>query len=292
MASKYFPNFPISRTLKGDGSGDPHETALWNTFAAYNGVRDLRAQFTQRKSEIEQRGASGELGPVGIEKELKKLAAEFEPRLRSLGALVDKAKKHHQDTRAKLTAQSTGPKSADYDQAVDRGLRKDRTIRRFEALDKDQRREAIRLALQKNDGAFLEAVIGESPSLVDETTARMIETALMRNADKAVFAQYEELGGKLGNNGEVVAAHESPLAVAGYVLDDTREWLAEQAGGLDPRSILGRAGIALDGPAIMITPEQGHDPAVYRAAKEIAASDGKVLSIGGGNGAGNITPEN
>jgi hypothetical protein len=290
MASKYFPNFPISRPLKGDGTGDPHETALWHCYAAHGGVKDLRAQFTQRKTEIEARGASGELGPVGVTNSLKALAAEFEPRLRSLAALVDKAKAHHASVRQKLTTQSTGSKSADFDQAIERGMRKDRTIRRFEGLDKAQRREAIRIAMEKNDAAFLEAVIGESPSLVDEPTARMIEISLMRSADKAFFAQFEELGGKLGSNGEVVAAHESPLTVAGFVLDDTREWIDEQVGGLDARSILGRAGIDLAGPALALTPDQAKNPSIYRAAREVALVDGKVLSIMGHGDAGAITP--
>ena len=38
MAGKYFPTFPIDRPLKGDGSGDAHESALWWCFAAHGGV--------------------------------------------------------------------------------------------------------------------------------------------------------------------------------------------------------------------------------------------------------------
>lgn len=61
-------------------------------------------------------------------------------------------------------------------------------------------------------------------------------------------------------------------------------------GGLDARARLEQAGIDLNGSAILFSPEQGHDPAIYRAAKEIAASDSKVLSIASGNGAGSINP--
>lgn len=58
--------------------------------------------------------------------------------------------------------------------------------------------------------------------------------------------QFEELGGALAPDGEVIAPHESPLAVAGFVVDDTRAWLHEQAGGLDARGRLQQAGVALD----------------------------------------------
>ncbi len=288
MASNYFPDFPIARKLKGDSAG-PHEAALWHLYGTYNGAKDVREQFTQRKAEIEARGKAGELGPRGVEMELKKLAAEFEPRLRQLGALVDKVKAHHNETRAKLTARTKVEKSADADEAVRRAFQEHRVIARFESLDPAERREAIRLAVDKRDVNFLAAIVAE-PALLNDADVRRIETVLMSTADKGLFHEYEELGGTLDAKGEVMFPHESPLAVASFALDSTREWIAEQAGGLDARGILDQAGVDLTVPVLSLTTDQGHDPQVYRAARELAMADGKVLSIGGDNGAAATIP--
>src|SRR5439155_3671732 len=96
---------------------------LWHCFAVQGGVKDLREQFEQRKADIAERGQTDELGPLGVAKALKGFAAEFEPRLRSLGALVDKAKAHHASVREKLTARREDKKSADADEAVRRAFR-------------------------------------------------------------------------------------------------------------------------------------------------------------------------
>lgn len=288
MASRYFPNFPITRKIK-DGAS-LHESALWWCQAAHGGAADLREQFLRRKAEIEQRAADGELGPKGVEKALKALAAEFEPRLQQLGALVDKAKAHHNEVRAKLTAQSAPKPSANADEAVENAFRRHRAISRFESLDPAERREAIRLAIDKRDVGFLSAIVAE-PALLNEADARRIEVAIMSGADKALFNEFQELGGRLGPDGQVLAAHESPLAVASYVLDDTKQWLDEQAGGIDASTTLSRAGVATDGPALTLTAEQARDAQLYRAAREVAEQAGKVLSISGDGSAGSITPE-
>jgi len=290
MAGRYFPEWPRP-WLERDVEGDERVNTLWRLQAAYNGTRDLRQQFSQRKSEIEQRAKEGELGPKGVEMELKKLAAEFEPKLGQLAALVNKAKAHHNAMRDKLVARPAAKESASADEAVRRAFQEHRAISRFESLDSTQRRDAIRLAIEKKNANFLSAILNE-PALLGETDARRIEVALMAQADKALFRGYEELGGKLDGNGEVLAAHESPLAVASYVLDDTRDWIAEEVGGLDARSVLGRAGVDLDAAAIMLTSDQAKDTALYRAAKVTAAADGKILSIVGDDSMqGSITPE-
>jgi hypothetical protein len=291
MAGKYFPNWPLGdRKLAGDGTGNPHDRALWYCFAAHGGAKDLREQFAAKKREIEERRRSGELGPLGVDKALKALVVEFDAKLAHLAKLVDSAKSHHESIRTKLT-QRESKKSQDADEAVRRAFQEHRVIARFEALDAHQRREAIRLAIEKKDSNFLSALLAE-PALLDETSARSVEIALMQSADNGLFAQFEELGGRLNAHGEIDEPQTSPLAVASFVLADTKEWMNEHVGGADARSVLGRAGVALDGAAIMLTPDQAKDPALYRAAKETAATDGKILSIAGGNGAtGSITPE-
>jgi hypothetical protein len=104
----------------------------------------LRQEFSQRKLEAEERGRSGELGPVGVRKALKALAAEFEGDLKRLAGLIDIGEKYHADLRAKLPTREVSP-SRSPDEAVERAFVRHRVIQRFEYLASDQRREAIRI---------------------------------------------------------------------------------------------------------------------------------------------------
>lgn len=130
------------------------------------------------------------------------------------------------------------------------------------------------------DLAFVEG------SITTPDDARRIEVAIMTTADRQLYREFEELGGRLDANNEVAAPRESALAVASYVVDDTREWLAEQAGGLDARALLVQAGVARDEQVLLLSSERAKDPAIYRAAREVSQEVGKVLSIAGDNGAG------
>lgn len=283
----FLPSWPLENRKLHMTSTNPHEVSLWKLHGAYNGARAVRESFAARKAEIEQRGRDGELGPRGVQKELKALVAEFEPRLRELGSLVEEARKHHGTVRDKLTAREI-KKSADADEAVRRALAEDRAIRRFESLQPAQRREAVRVAIEKRDAQFLSTVLAE-PGLIDETTARVVQTELMRAGNRVLFAEYQELGGKMDERGEVDPL-TSPLITAAYVLDSTREWMEEQSCGVDAATTLRRAGVEIgDGPAVVLNPEQAKDPSVYRAARDAAHAAGKLLTVTGDEG-GTITP--
>jgi hypothetical protein len=171
MPEKYFPQWP--KTPFNSEPNDPHGRALWHLQAAHRGLQLLRQDFSERKAQIEERGRIGELGPLGVSRELKKLAVEFDDDLKRLASLIDIGKKYHSDLKTKLTSRET-PKSASADEAVERAFARHRTIQRFEALDSSQRREAVKVAIQKGDAAFLSVLLAE-PALLDQRTAVIIE---------------------------------------------------------------------------------------------------------------------
>src|SRR5207302_1291212 len=100
-------------------------------------------------------------------------------------------RKQEASLRAKLTNRPSPEldKLSPY-QAVSLAMAEGRTIARFEALSPDQRREAVRIALDKSDTKFLALVLRE-PALLPDAIARRIEGELSRSADPDGYRQLQ-----------------------------------------------------------------------------------------------------
>jgi hypothetical protein len=279
----YTPRFPITRLLSVQK--EPH---LYDLSAAYNGVLDRREKFLAAKTEIEERGRNGVLGPVGVRDALRELAADFSREIEhDLKPLVSRVRKHADGLKEKLVKRTVRP-SPDADTAVRAALAEDRMIRRYEAMKPEQQREALRTLLADGDQRMLR-VLSDEPGLLPDAVVKSVRTELMKSRPE--WPQYTELVGQHDQRGDVDPL-TSPLTVAEMVVNSAADWArrevgVEQAG----EEKLKAAGVNLNGDKITLSVEQSKDVAMYRSAREIAAHRSVPLEIAGDEGTGEIGPD-
>ncbi len=285
--AKYVPGWPV-RILEKD-SNDPLQHNLWNLQATYHGVVDRREKFQRAVAAVRQRGVDGELGPVGVNRELKRLEGEFVKEVgETLAPMVARVRARTDELHAKLTKRQV-KESANADEAVRNAFAEHRAIGRFEALPRDQRRAAVRVALEKKDFAFLSVIYAE-PALLDEVTARIVGLELMRNADPAAFNELQTLTGAVN---PTTGEHDplNPLVVASFMIDNAAEFARELTGTTPTaKERLTEAGIKVDGSRIVLSDEQAKDVAIFRSARDVAAAEGKEVEIVGPDGLGSYEP--
>jgi hypothetical protein len=246
------PSFPVTRQLRVKPlhpDGNERDSLIWELTGAYNGAARVRKHFAERRIEIDEKLASGELGVVGHRKALAALAAELKGEIEKYRRWVTRGKERIDELTAHLTTREHKP-SKDFDEAIERGLRKDRLIRRLEALPSDQQRAAIRRALDARDLDVLETLYGES-GLLDPEHAFRAKLVLMQSRDKIAFNELEELAGKFDYAGRIDPIAPGCVPVVGLTLDLATEWMDKAAGiePPDPRARLGAAAAAKEGSA-------------------------------------------
>ncbi len=275
----HIPRWPGRPVEKDDGTPTVH--SLWNLQASHAGLEDAFRQFASRVTEVREQERTGVLGPKGVERELRRVTDEFVGRTQGqFGPLVETARQHVAKLRAKLTAppSRSGESASD---AVAREFRNHRAIMRFEGLPRDQRREAVKIAIQKGDREFL-AIIHSEPALLDDVSHKMVAHRLMQLSDPVAFDELQQIAGRLDPaTGEHDAV--SPLTVASYMLDNVAAY-AREVTKLEPtaREILVEAGINPDLDQISLSDAQAHDVAIFRAARSFAAENRKSLEVQGG----------
>jgi len=164
-------------------------------------------------------------------------------------------------------------------QQTARAHAEDRLVRRFEAQPPEVRREALRRALATRDVALLRPLRNEK-GLLSEADARRVDAALLSSADPVKFRQLVELAGQFDENGEP-DPQTSAVTVAdfsvGTLLKHVDAWACYDRTGEDVRAKVTKQ-LEADGP-ITLTDEEAHNPAAYRAARDLASQHGRELQV-------------
>jgi hypothetical protein len=297
MATFKGPAFPVTRplgktrTLENDGlilEDHRHDERIAALKAAHLAAQDtLRTAYGARIAAIK---ADTDLTVAGKNKRLQGLRTEFEqdlaPHVKAIAAAEDWAGR----SRKWLTAPPDGPKDETSYQGTARAMREHRAVSSFIALPPPARREALRRAREAGERDWLAALANE-PGLLSAQDHAAIAADLMRTRDRGEFGQLTELCGAIDPDTGVHDAQQSALEITRYALDACREWMAAET-GVEPTAadVLRQAGIRVDGAALELTPEQAHSVEIYRAARDHAATAGKIVSISGDEGTSAMDP--
>lgn len=143
-----------------------------------------------------------------------------------LKGTVDKAHVTRGQLTQSLTVRNQPKEETAYARHA-RALREDRLIRRFEQLDSESRREAVRLAIDTGNRELMHAVVSEV-GLVDESTAQRINLELMAGADRDGFSRLEQLVGKHDYSGKP-DPFTGALPVTEYAVDSAIPYFDKEA---------------------------------------------------------------
>jgi hypothetical protein len=298
MASKYRgPKFPIAQFKNGSVM---HLLEIVHR----NTTNDFYAEFEKREAEIRDKGKAGVLGPVGVKQALGKLREEFEGRITTTplnggdtyNDFLNKARARVKELTAALTAPPALSKDASVADQFDMVQRKWFLLNQHAALPPAERRAKIdeaRTAMAHGDSRareFLSAIYNER--LLDPQTASRVEFDLMRDRDPVAFSELEQLLGASANGERDPLS--SALGVTEFALQKFREFMDAQC-GTNSEVEAARAGLMKQVEAnpkapITLTEQEAHDPRLYQLARQIAADNGRLLSIQGPQGVGAVEP--
>jgi hypothetical protein len=268
---------------------------------------DVHTEFDRRAEQIRERQESGHLGPAGVQEEMRKLRNDFELRLttrpfladaaESWGQFLDRAKKRVGELEARLTSRTELPADMPEHLKMRAVLQADRVVGEHLKLEPAARRRVEYAALDKlakGDQTARNFLVDlrEHPGVLDSQTAALIDDALMRTADPAAYQELELFLGPVDPTSGKRDPIGGALRVVEYNLQLFREHM-DRAAGLDAVTEQGRAvfqkQLEIAGAPITLTAEEGRDPRLYRLARDMAAQNGRVLSITGDEG-GEIVP--
>ena len=228
----YLTRFPINvekpkGAIPGVLEGE-HQHRLWSLRAAYDLLVDAREQFARSKAEIDQRLSDGESGPKGHRDELKTLRDEYRAKLAGPPKTVEQVRQYGEKLLAAPQAdQSDDRPMTRADFRAERA--RERAVERVWQLSPSDRREAIRVASQKQDYAYLRMLLDE-PGLLDGQTAAAISNNIARNSNPDAFQRWQDLHGRVEPGATEPDGLTGALSVTAFVIDSTEKWIDEQAG--------------------------------------------------------------
>lgn len=290
MASKYRgPQWPFSRhnVSKPNFNDGDKLWPLW--ISTQHAQGPLRDEFDRLAAEVDANPDLSASGKAKARKELVQAYRNSDKVTRHV-APIEKARKHMEELSAELAKAHSYENESPFD-AVARAHRVDRIIRRFESLPPDQRRAALRTAIEKGDAEFLAPLLSE-PGLLTAQDAARAEAVVLEKADPGKAKELAELAGPLDSNGNR-DVQTSALAVAEYsmaLLDEHMDsWAGSDRETEAARAVFARQ-LEKPGAPLVLTNEEGHDPRLYKLARDMAAANGRLLSIDGPEGSSAIDP--
>jgi hypothetical protein len=243
---------------------------------------ELYDTFDQAAAKID---ADVTLTDIGKARARRALVAEFRENadVKRHQANVAKGRERIKELTTELTAPKIPKDLSVYEQMM-LADKHTRMIRSYESVPPSERHRVLRDAVQRRDLETLQAIYGAG--ILPEADARRVQAVLLEGADPAKFKQLVELAGQFDANGE----HDpttSAVLCASFAVDQLLEHCDSWA-GLSREVEAARARFAemlkTPGAPITLSSEEAHDAQIYRTARDVAASNGRVLSISGPEG--------